>query len=100
MRPAQKLEPLLITLEPGGRSGKHPYPHPREEFGFVVEGRVSLTLGPETHLLAAGDAGDQAGRWERLFLFSRADTIYGGSNEIQRGIVAERVLGLPRQRRP
>ncbi|MEN3307976.1 MAG: hypothetical protein V7603_4178 [Micromonosporaceae bacterium] len=30
---------------------------------------------------------------QRLFLYSRADTIYGGSNEIQRGIVAEHVLG-------
>jgi alkylation response protein AidB-like acyl-CoA dehydrogenase len=38
--------------------------------------------------------------WQRLYLFSRADTIYGGSQEIQLGIIAERALGLPRQPRP
>jgi alkylation response protein AidB-like acyl-CoA dehydrogenase len=38
--------------------------------------------------------------WQRLFLFSRADTIYGGSDEIQRNIIAARALGLPRQGRP
>jgi alkylation response protein AidB-like acyl-CoA dehydrogenase len=35
-------------------------------------------------------------RWQRLFLFSRADTIYGGSDEIQHDIIATRALGLPR----
>ncbi|MPY52017.1 acyl-CoA dehydrogenase family protein [Streptomyces acidicola] len=34
-----------------------------------------------------------------LFLFSRADTIYGGSDEVQRTIIAERVLGLPKEPR-
>ncbi|OFV89369.1 MAG: hypothetical protein A2V74_06150 [Acidobacteria bacterium RBG_16_70_10] len=52
----RRLDPVLITLEPGGRSGKHPYPHPREEFAYVLEGVVTLTLGPEEHRLRRGDS--------------------------------------------
>ncbi len=40
-------------------------------------------------------AGDD-GRLTRLFLYSRADTIYGGSNQIQRNVIGEQALGLPR----
>jgi alkylation response protein AidB-like acyl-CoA dehydrogenase len=32
---------------------------------------------------------------QKLFLFARSDTIYGGSNQIQRNIIGERALGLP-----
>ena len=42
----------------------------------------------------------ELGPLQRLFLFSRSDTIYGGSNEIQRNLIAERALGLPREPRP
>jgi len=58
------------------------------EIAMDVQGKAGLVL-----------AGGDFNEWQRLYLFTRADTIYGGSNEIQRNIIAERVLGLPREAR-
>ena len=44
----------------------------------------------------ASDVGQDTQRWYRLWLESRAETIYGGTAQVQRNIVAERTLGLPR----
>lgn len=52
-------------------------------------------LGPKVQAaLASGPEGLLAA--QRIWLLSRAETIYGGTSEIQRNIIAERVLGLPK----
>jgi hypothetical protein len=62
-------------------------------------GELAMEVLGAGSLVAQGEPYD-LDRWQRLFLFSRADTIYGGSDEVQRTILAERVLGLPRPVRP
>jgi alkylation response protein AidB-like acyl-CoA dehydrogenase len=59
-------------------------------------GEVAMDVRGLDGLLARG-APYELDDLQRLFLFSRADTIYGGSDEVQRTILAERVLGLPRE---
>jgi alkylation response protein AidB-like acyl-CoA dehydrogenase len=50
----------------------------------------------ETAMELLGADAEADGPWSRGFLFSLAGPIYAGTNEIQRNIVAERLLGLPR----
>lgn len=52
-------------------------------------------LGPEAEMMDS--APYNLTRLQSLFLFTRSDTIYGGTNQIQRNIIAERGLGMPKE---
>lgn len=54
-------------------------------------------LGADGNLVLADDV--RRSRLQGLFLFTRADTIYAGTNEIQLNIIAERGLGMPKEAR-
>ena len=64
-------------------------------WGQQVHDAVFRLLGP-AGLLEPGDPGAvDGGAWERSLLFARALTIGGGTTEVQKGILARRILGLP-----
>jgi alkylation response protein AidB-like acyl-CoA dehydrogenase len=50
----------------------------------------------ETALDLLGPDAELTGRWSDDYLFSLAGPVYAGTNEIQRTVIAQRVLGLPR----
>lgn len=61
-------------------------------------GELAMDVVGQAGEVVAGD-GDAWPILPNLFLYSRADTIYGGTNQIQRNLIAERALGLPREPR-
>jgi transcriptional regulator with XRE-family HTH domain len=51
-----RLQPVLVTMKPGGSSGKRPHPAPFEEFALVLSGSVVLTTDDDEQVLCVGDA--------------------------------------------
>jgi alkylation response protein AidB-like acyl-CoA dehydrogenase len=84
--------------------GGHPGPEGSMEKLFWSEMyqrllQVALDVAGPYAQLAPGDSrAPMAGRWPQLYLYSRGRTIAAGTSEIQRGIIAQRVLGLPKDR--
>ena len=60
------------------------------ELGMEIQGAFGPVVDEER--------GEEAGRWALSYFVSFANTIAGGTSEIQRNIIAQRVLGLPRSR--
>jgi alkylation response protein AidB-like acyl-CoA dehydrogenase len=64
----------------------------------VAEAALALQ-GPRSIVVEGDELAFEDGRWQDSFLYARAWTIAGGSNEIMRNLIAERGLGLPREPR-
>jgi len=70
---------------------------PGPESSWIKLAWTDMTQGLSAAALdVLGDDGQLAGTWSRQYLWSRAASIAGGTSEIQRTIIGDRILGLPR----
>ena len=67
------------------------------ELDVAINATALNMLGERAEFTAEAEDAERGGAWMDAYLFALSGPIYAGTNEIQRNIVAERVLGLPRR---
>lgn len=70
------------------------------EMDLHIRSTALAMLGDRAMLTGEAPAAVDGGRWQEEFLFALSGPIYAGTNQIQRNIIAERVLGMPRVKTP
>jgi alkylation response protein AidB-like acyl-CoA dehydrogenase len=70
------------------------------ELNLEIAEKALALQGARSMITEGDDLSYEDGQWQDTFLYARAWTIAGGSNEIMRNLIAERGLGLPREPRP
>jgi alkylation response protein AidB-like acyl-CoA dehydrogenase len=104
---AGRKDPSMAALGAGNKAFWSEMHRDAMELALDVFGAASLlsTAGPASGSWPAvqrskGRPGYQVSPMVSSFFFSRSETIWGGTAEIQRNIIGERVLGLPKEPRP
>lgn len=52
----KSMEAMLLKVQPGASSGEFPHSHQGEDFGFIISGKISYTVGENTYVLEEGDS--------------------------------------------
>lgn len=83
------------TLSHLGRGGE---PGPESSWVKLTWSDMTQQMS-QTALAVMGTDAPLAGPWQRQWLWSKSASIAGGTSEIQRNVIGERLLGLPREQR-
>jgi alkylation response protein AidB-like acyl-CoA dehydrogenase len=101
-----EINNLLVQLKLGRelRRAERPSDVPIGKLVFselnLAMAEYAMRLQGELGVLTGGDPDAiDGGRWQDEFLYARTYTVAGGASEIMRNIIAERALGMPRERR-
>ena len=93
-------EPIPLERPPGDPAALEDLVRSMTGAASVLAELAGDLAGPAGLLEGAGPLGEQSAEWHRGWLFAPALTIGGGTSQVQKNILAERVLGLPRDADP